>query len=372
MILKILISERKKGWVMISFEFIRDNLGRWGKNLWELILTYLDPSSTSEEPAALVLDKTSVVSSREDSVRQHHSIMPRNSNNNSYYYCNNKQNNYNNNSNHYINYHNNNYYNNSNSMFNSASPQAEDLHLILESPELYEAVSLPHIKTEYLQRLQWVYKILDHRKEKQRIIFEDPNPVTGFILVPDPKWSGRFTSDLHCLAIVHQRGLKSLRDLRADHLPLLTNIREKAVSAVASQYGLQASQVRCYLHYQPSHYHLHVHITNLAHCPAHSADRIHLLDTVIFNIIINNNYYQAATIPFKVRPGDKLYKLYKDVGHFDPPRLHALPEPQEELEPEPIPEPQKEPESKPEPQMEPEPGPQPQPSKKRRKRLRKI
>ena len=341
----MLISERKKGWIMISFEFIRDNLGRWGKNLWELILTYLDPSSTSEEPAALVLDKTSVVSSRENSVRQHHSIMPRNSNNNSnnnsYYYCNNKHNNYNNNSNHYINYHNNNYYNNNNSMFNSASPQAEDLHLILESPELYEAVSLPHIKTEYLQRLQWVYKILDHRKEKQRIIFEDPNPVTGFILVPDPKWSGRFTSDLHCLAIVHQRGLKSLRDLRADHLPLLRNIRELAVSAVSGRYGLQASQLRCYLHYQPSHFHLHLHITNLAHCPQRSADRIHLLDTVIFNILINNNYYQAATLPFKVRSRDKFYKLYKDVGHFDPPQLHklTLSEPEQQSEPQKKPEP---------------------------------
>ena len=52
------------------------------------------------------------------------------------------------------------------------------------------------------------------------------------------------TTDLHCLAIVHQRGLKSLRDLRSDHLPLLRNIREVAVTAVARKYGLQGSQVR--------------------------------------------------------------------------------------------------------------------------------
>ena len=80
---------------------------------------------------------------------------------------------------------------------------------------LYEAVTLPYINSGHLQRLQWIHNILGHQKEKERIIFEDPNPETGFILVPDPKWSGRFTSNLHCLAIIRQGGLKSLRDLKS-------------------------------------------------------------------------------------------------------------------------------------------------------------
>ena len=193
------------------------------------------------------------------------------------------------------------------------------VHLVLETPDLYQAVTLPHIKAEQFS-LQWIYNVLDHKKEVERIIFEDPDPETGFILAPDLKWSGESSSDLYCLAIIRQRGLKSLRDLRASHLPLLRNVREKAVGAVCSKYGLQPSEVRCYFHYQPSYYHLHVHVTSMGFTPPGSCcDGSHLLSTVIDNIERNNNYYQTASLSFKVREKDKLYKKYKDLGYFNPP-----------------------------------------------------
>ena len=181
-------------------------------------------------------------------------------------------------------------------------------HLVLETPELYQSVTLPHIKAEQFS-LQWVYNVLEHKKEAERIIFEDKDPETGFILAPDFKWNGESTSDLYCLAIIHQRGLKSLRDLRASHLPLLLNIRQEAVRAVSAKYGLEASQVRCYLHYQPSYYHLHVHVTSLAFSPpGFGCDKSHLLDTVIDNIQRDSNYYQNASLSFVVREKDKLFR----------------------------------------------------------------
>ena len=193
-------------------------------------------------------------------------------------------------------------------------------HLVLETPELYQSVTLPHIKAEQFS-LQWVYNVLEHKKEAERIIFEDKDPETGFILAPDFKWNGESTSDLYCLAIIHQRGLKSLRDLRASHLPLLLNIRQEAVRAVSAKYGLEASQVRCYLHYQPSYYHLHVHVTSLAFSPpGFGCDKSHLLDTVIDNIQRDSNYYQNASLSFVVREKDKLFRKYKDSGYFSPPK----------------------------------------------------
>ncbi len=36
--------------------------------------------------------------------------------------------------------------------------------------------------------LQWVYNILEKKQESERIVFEDPDPETGFILLPDMKW----------------------------------------------------------------------------------------------------------------------------------------------------------------------------------------
>lgn len=77
--------------------------------------------------------------------------------------------------------------------------------------------------------LQWVYNILEHKAETERIIFEDDDPKIGFILAPDLKWDGKILEVLYLLAIVHQRDIKSLRDLTAKHLPLLTNIRDKSL-----------------------------------------------------------------------------------------------------------------------------------------------
>ena len=69
--------------------------------------------------------------------------------------------------------------------------------------------------------------ILDHKAEVDRIIFEDEDPETGFMLLPDLKWNEKQVTDLHLTALVLQRELHSLRDLRKEHLPLLKNILAK-------------------------------------------------------------------------------------------------------------------------------------------------
>lgn len=75
--------------------------------------------------------------------------------------------------------------------------------------------------------MQWIYNILEHKKESERIVFEDPDPDTGFILLPDLKWTGEQMEDLYLQAIVQRRDIGCLRDLSASHLPLLRNVQEK-------------------------------------------------------------------------------------------------------------------------------------------------
>lgn len=74
-----------------------------------------------------------------------------------------------------------------------------------------------------------MYNILEHKSESERIVFEDTNPETGFVLLPDLKWNGTTLDTLYLLAITHKKGIKSLRDLTTEHLPLLKNIFEKGV-----------------------------------------------------------------------------------------------------------------------------------------------
>jgi m7GpppX diphosphatase len=189
----------------------------------------------------------------------------------------------------------------------------QDLFVLKETPELYEKITLKYIHNEQFP-LDWLYNVLDHKKEQDRIIIEDLDPVNGFMFLPDLKWDGINKETLYCSAIVIDRTIKSIRDLREQHLPLLENIRSKCLKAIEEKFSIPPSQIRAYFHYQPSYYHLHVHFNYLKYdAPGIFCDKAHLLDTVIDNIKMMPNYYQKATLNFVARANDKLYKAFKEA-----------------------------------------------------------
>ncbi|KAJ1966467.1 hypothetical protein GGI12_000042 [Dipsacomyces acuminosporus] len=184
---------------------------------------------------------------------------------------------------------------------------------IRETPALYSTVVRPFIDAEPASRIQWVYNILSKQAEADRIVFEDSDPESGFIVLPDLKWDGATVDSMYLVAIMHRRDVRSLRDLTDEHLPLLKNLRDKA-SVAAKMYGVAADQLRLYIHYQPSYYHFHVHITNVNfEGRGMLAGRAHLLDTVIDNIEnIAPDYYQKATLSYALGSNDDLWPVLKD------------------------------------------------------------
>jgi len=90
---------------------------------------------------------------------------------------------------------------------------------------------------------QWLYNILNKEAETENIVFDDPDPNNGFILLPDISFTKPDSKikplsvlillghieRLHLLAIVYRKDIKSLRDLNETHLPLLVNILKKTV-----------------------------------------------------------------------------------------------------------------------------------------------
>ncbi|EDW97785.1 m7GpppX diphosphatase [Drosophila yakuba] len=184
-------------------------------------------------------------------------------------------------------------------------------YLIRETPDLYQRKTLPYITSSQFS-LEWVYNILEHKQEKERIVYENDDPNTGFILLPDLKWDGRNVETLYLLAIVHKRDIKSLRDLNGSHLDLLRNVRQSSKDAIFKLYGINPNQLRMYIHYQPSFYHLHVHINPVRNdAPGIWCEKSHMLDTVINNLELMPNYYQRATLPFVLYEGNKLLDLYE-------------------------------------------------------------
>jgi m7GpppX diphosphatase len=42
-----------------------------------------------------------------------------------------------------------------------------------------------YIQTMKGSRIQWLYNVLEHKAESENIIYEDPDPEMGFMLLPD-------------------------------------------------------------------------------------------------------------------------------------------------------------------------------------------
>ncbi|XP_076595370.1 m7GpppX diphosphatase [Chaetodon auriga] len=194
--------------------------------------------------------------------------------------------------------------------------QRQESFLVEETEGDYRSITLPYIQEQSFS-VQWVYNILEKKAEADRIVYEDPDPEVGFVLLPDLKWDQKQVDDLYLIAITHQRDIRSLRDLTSGHLPLLQNILQKGEEAILQRYKLPASKLRVYLHYQPSYFHLHVHFTKLGYeAPGCGVERAHLLADVIQNLQSDPQYYKTRTLYFPLRADDGLLSKFKEAGRL--------------------------------------------------------
>lgn len=60
-------------------------------------------------------------------------------------------------------------------------------------------------------------------------------------------------SALYLLVLTQDRSIRSLRDLRSRHLPLLLNIRRECERVARERYGIDSGELRFFVHYQPTY-----------------------------------------------------------------------------------------------------------------------
>ena len=85
--------------------------------------------------------------------------------------------------------------------------------------------------------------------------------------------------------------------------------------AIFERYGLPASKLRVYLHYQPSYYHLHVHFTVLgSEAPGSGVERAHLLSDVIQNLEGDGEFYRQRSLSCSLRADDGLLAKFQQAG----------------------------------------------------------
>jgi len=203
--------------------------------------------------------------------------------------------------------------------------------LIEETPEMYKKVTEPFIQQLIGdgKSIQWVYNILEKKKEVERIVYDSGG--TGpqdFIVSVDTKWKSHpdpsivpknewknkiNTQDVYCLGIVQLRGIHSLRALTAEHVPLLQAMMEDGLRAIEETYNVSRTEMRVFIHYQPQFYHLHVHYAHISNELGVTVERAHLLSDIIQNLMISSEYYLRKTITYRLQVSDKLYKQHHGV-----------------------------------------------------------
>lgn len=173
--------------------------------------------------------------------------------------------------------------------------------LVSESPKTYTSIVEPWIMECAKGRLKWVENILDGTSEQDRLIYSSSDPMNGFMLLPDSKWDQASMSSLYLLALGLRKDVRSLRDLTGEHLPLLRNIRDSTKSVLERRFGVDPRMVRMYVHYPPTYYYFHVHIVHVdLETPGCSVGVAHLLDDIVDNIELKDDYYQQRTLHYYV------------------------------------------------------------------------
>lgn len=188
--------------------------------------------------------------------------------------------------------------------------------IVLETPEMHSRITRPYYESlRKSGQISWIDNILADQSEMERRIIDKKCPLNGFILLPDYKWTDESNLiSFYLLVIVRRKDLWSLRDLTADHLPILKDIRkeiEESVTRYKYPDGspLLYNHLRVYFHYPPTYPHLHIHINLASAQTSSSVGQAVLLDEVIDNLqnVASAYYRSVRTLVMEFGENHELY-----------------------------------------------------------------
>lgn len=165
-----------------------------------------------------------------------------------------------------------------------------DYVMVRETPDMYEKYIKPQVHCP-----EWITRIENGSAEGETILSENKD----YYLLPDFKWD-RKTKNLYLLVIFKDHRLGSIRDLTEDDVPLLERTQQQVLKFVTDNYGLSSDKIRCFFHYLPSAWRLHMHVQHISADTALGSGtqcaRARTVGEVIGNIKLIPNYYQVIAL----------------------------------------------------------------------------
>jgi len=161
--------------------------------------------------------------------------------------------------------------------------------IIKESYDEY----LEFLSKRDIEKDRWIYNIIDDIAEQDKILFRDDD----IIVIPTYLWDSQNIEKLHILCLPTNKNIRTIRDLTSEHIPLLQRMKDVTLETIEKIYGLKEENLKMFFHYDPSTYHLHIHFINTGYTESWSSvEYSHDLDSVIFNLSIDSDYYKKIKL----------------------------------------------------------------------------
>ncbi|KAK6381237.1 uncharacterized protein PV06_09186 [Exophiala oligosperma] len=148
---------------------------------------------------------------------------------------------------------------------------SQRVRMVTETPDVYSRHVRPYMSSQRAAgRLDWVFNILEGRTEQEDVIARcdwDSPSNSGFLILPDLNWDRKTVQGMHLLALVQRRDIWSLRDLKKKHIPWLRAVRNQVIKTATTKVfpagQVEPDELKCYVHYQPTYYHFHIHVVHV-------------------------------------------------------------------------------------------------------------
>jgi m7GpppX diphosphatase len=165
--------------------------------------------------------------------------------------------------------------------------------IIKESYEEY----LEFMLKRGFEKDQWIYNIISGTAEKETILYRDDT----IIVIPAYTWDSTEIEKIHILCLPTDTSIRTIRDLTLENVQLLEHMKNATLQQIEEIYGLTEENLKMFFHYDPSTYHLHIHFINNVNTETWSSvEYSHDLDSVIFNLKMNSNYYKQIKLNRRV------------------------------------------------------------------------
>lgn len=158
---------------------------------------------------------------------------------------------------------------------------------VICSPDMYYGAAFQSFVASECRAAtsKWIYDIINNTfpAKREQIFIQAPE----WCLCADQHQG----HDARYLVIFKDTSLKTLRDLRDSHLPLLAEMQERVAAWLATRHK---KSFHMFFHYMPSVFQLHLHVTSKFQYI--NMNRAHFLKRVVKNLQRDSEHYAQALI----------------------------------------------------------------------------